>query len=782
MRKTLCRCQHHLEPVPNRLWLLVEINFKGWANSFVQPYYFWGMNLQNGVVVSKAVTVGSFWLSAIAFCAQSCFAQSQPISQLPNQTIVGTKPTHAQERREFAAGKIIIGRNRIENSGASNVEELLRREPAVSISSDGRIGLLGLPGYTQILVDGEPPAAGKSLEMNVERVEKIEFIKSNVAEYGPFGIAGTINVITRKTERKVVSSLRLEGRSEGGQFAENLAYSQNQTSEGSPWRIGLQMSASEVWRPKEEHLEKTVIGDGQAAREQWQGIVSARERNLGADVSLSLDWTPSESESFNFSPSIARLKEASHGIDRRIGAEALAFVDASTRQAGGLTFVSLPMNWVLAPDEQNQWELKWNTNLVQFDRASVWADSASMSDKFTLNNGESSAQVSHSLGIIYKTQFAEKHELKLGVSTVSASSNVDLDNRTNGIPNITSTLFGSLRHTAEKTWKAFAQNEQRLSESLSLNAGISVESKKYELIENELRSQPSYVAWSPSLHLSKKMGDDDTRQLRFSIAQSFKAPELDSFTLRPQFNPLAPCGSRNACSANNIDTFDSAGNSALRPERALGLNLSYEHGFGDDSQVSIELFSRTIEDKMGAAIALESVPWSSNQRYVARPVNLGTARAQGLNIEAELAMHDLIAEDAPKLFVRGSLSLAQSQVSSIAGPDNKLDSQVPWSAKLGASYTLKNAPWKFDLDGNWAPPFTVRVGGNHLKSMPRRNELSAAAHWTLAPGQRLTIKVRNFLSGTAIQLDEYTSPAETIRLATATEKFSVISVQFSTRL
>ncbi|MBK9235215.1 MAG: TonB-dependent receptor plug domain-containing protein [Rhodoferax sp.] len=179
------------------------------------------------------------------------------------QTIVGTTPTDTQERREFIAGKIIIGRRRIEDSGASSVEELLRREPAVSVGSDGRIGLLGLPGYTQILVDGEPPVAGKSLDMNLVRVEKIEIIKSNVAEYGPFGIAGTINVITRKAERKTSSSLRLEGRAEDGYLGETFALSLNQTTEDSPWRFGVQISASEVPSPKEERLTQTVLESGQ---------------------------------------------------------------------------------------------------------------------------------------------------------------------------------------------------------------------------------------------------------------------------------------------------------------------------------------------------------------------------------------------------------------------------------------------------------------------------------------------------------------------------------------
>lgn len=50
-----------------------------------------------------------------------------------------------------------------------------------------------------------------------------------------------------------------------------------------------------------------------------------------------------------------------------------------------------------------------------------------------------------------------------------------------------------------------------------------------------------------------------------------------------------------------------AGNLALRPERSLGLHLSYAHGLGRDSEVSLELHARDISDKNGLEVALADV-------------------------------------------------------------------------------------------------------------------------------------------------------------------------------
>ena len=142
-------------------------------------------------------------LAIIAMVSQGAAAVAQetpaPPAPTPTQVVVTGSQADTPSRREFIAGKIIIGRQRIEESGLRTVEELLKREPAVSVSADGRIGLLNMPGYTQVLVAGRPPMSGKTTDLDLTQVEKIEIVKSSMAEYGPFSIAGTINIVSRKT-------------------------------------------------------------------------------------------------------------------------------------------------------------------------------------------------------------------------------------------------------------------------------------------------------------------------------------------------------------------------------------------------------------------------------------------------------------------------------------------------------------------------------------------------------------------------------------------------------
>ena len=80
-------------------------------------------------------------------------------SAAPQQVVISGAQTDLEASQDFVAGKIIIGQKKIAGSGLQNTGELLRREPAISVDKSGRIGLLGLPGYTQVLVDGAPSSS-----------------------------------------------------------------------------------------------------------------------------------------------------------------------------------------------------------------------------------------------------------------------------------------------------------------------------------------------------------------------------------------------------------------------------------------------------------------------------------------------------------------------------------------------------------------------------------------------------------------------------------------------
>ena len=189
--------------------------------------------------------------------------------------IVNGSQTDVEESRDFVAGKFIIGKQRIAESGVQNVGEILRREPAISIGRDGRIGLLGLAGYTQVLVDGVPPHGPDVFEIDLVHVERIEIIKSTTAVTGPVGIAGTINIVRRKTERKAFTQLRVGGSSTGDRGGADLAWSTNRTLSIIPLSYNLSFAASHKAAPSQSHYFQTRDVAASNPAQEFDGELSA---------------------------------------------------------------------------------------------------------------------------------------------------------------------------------------------------------------------------------------------------------------------------------------------------------------------------------------------------------------------------------------------------------------------------------------------------------------------------------------------------------------------------
>ena len=93
--------------------------------------------------------------SAVLEAVAPAPAASAPVVELKRVDITATRPTDVQERRASTAAKIVIGREEIERYGDSNLGDVLKRLPGVTLQGrpgrGGEIRMRGLGnGYTQI--------------------------------------------------------------------------------------------------------------------------------------------------------------------------------------------------------------------------------------------------------------------------------------------------------------------------------------------------------------------------------------------------------------------------------------------------------------------------------------------------------------------------------------------------------------------------------------------------------------------------------------------------------
>ncbi|OYU44934.1 MAG: hypothetical protein CFE44_10220 [Burkholderiales bacterium PBB4] len=712
----------------------------------------------------------------------SAFAQDTPVKTpaLPNVVVTGSQ-TDSEARKEFVAGKIIIGRKRIEESGLQNVAELMRREPAVTYGKDGRIGLMGLPGYTQVLVDGAPPSGGDNLaELKLTRVEKIEIVKSTMAEFGPYSIAGTINIVTRKIAKKTSSQLSIGASTGADAGSASIGWSTNQTEEGSPWSYRTAVNASRGTSSGDKEWLQTMSRAGRGEVVQWRGTENIRSVSPNFSVTGSIDYKPDARQTFSVSPSGSLTQQDQDVTESRIWLDGKTLA-AQQMSAESLLWWSLPMKWSFRPDEKSSLELNWNSNRISLKGDALRLERGTAVSVVEYSNAQRRDAEVDSLKLDYKVSLPDGHTLKTGGTLSSNRVHGSFSYRINGTPDTSLDALGTQSESSEEQLRLFVQDEWELDDTLALNVGLSSEVRRFAQVEGQYQSDTRNVLWSPSVHVAKKLDEDGDRQLRFSVGQAYKLPSAPEVTARPQINPRALCTATSLCGANSLETADVAGNPQLLPQRSLNLNVSYEHSLGSDSQVAVEYFVRSIDRLVGTDITLEPVPWATVPRYVARTSNLGKALVQGIDVELQLALREFW-KTLPAIEVRGSLGLAQSTVSSVPGPDNRLDSQSPWSAKLSASYASKDLPLKLDVDASWLPSGWIRKNASQRVYTEQLFRLSANANWKLSNDARLVFKLANLLAKPSQRVDDYFGQDELTRLLTTSTAYPSLRITLEMKL
>jgi outer membrane receptor for ferrienterochelin and colicin len=284
-----------------------------------------------------------FALTCCAVCLSAVARAEPPVTAAPQQVVVNGVQGDVEASRDFVAGKVIIGKARIAGSGLQNVGELLNREPSVSVGKDGRIGLLGLPGYTQVLVDGMPPQ-GDTFTLDLVHVERIEIIKSSTAATGPIGIAGTINIIRRKAQKTPLAQVNAGLSTTAGLPGADVAWSTGGPIEGKPLVYSVRLSA--VHKPVSNRMDYIATRENAFAAPVLAYTGKAHNRNAANIVSASgeLTWNIDSAHALTFSPAASYFGGPRRSRQQRFWRDGSTLL---TRQDGdsAMTSLEIPLRW-----------------------------------------------------------------------------------------------------------------------------------------------------------------------------------------------------------------------------------------------------------------------------------------------------------------------------------------------------------------------------------------------------------------------------------------------------
>jgi outer membrane receptor protein involved in Fe transport len=652
-------------------------------------------------------------------------------------------------RRDDTASKIVVNRDEIVKYGDTNVLDVLKRVPGVTVSGNGGRGsevrMRGLgAGYTQILLNGEKAPPGFTLDsLAPDLIERIEVLRAASAEFSTQSIAGTINIVLKKTVKAGQRELKV-GYSHSHDFKGPNANLQLADKAGRlAWSVTASVTREHFSRTVhnvEEHVDPAGIEDGLRLAQLPE---SGRITRL--NLTPRLIWTLENGDTLIFQ-TLANVNRFQNGVHTLVDTELgppPAYPDLDQTMSSVQKLLRQEVNWTHKNASGAKLDAKMvatvGDNPIEMYRAGAGSPGAGSLYAGALHELVLSHNSVHGLSTMGKFTSAswEGHALAFGWDGGYLTSPDSRRERDYYQPDV-SLPGGDESYTANVTRLAvYSQDEWNVTPHWSVYLGA-----RWEGIQTRVEGNTFATAHNRSTVLSPlfqtlyKLPNTKGDQLRFALTRTYRAPVVQ--TLLP----------RRFTSVNNNQTDpDSIGNPNLKPELALGVDAGWEHYWSEGALVSVSASARNIDNNTRNQTVFDG------SRWVSRLVNTGHARARGLELEAKFPLKAVI-DTTTALDLRASLSRNWSSVDSIPGPNNRLLNQTPLSATLGADYKLgaftTGGSFVFKNGGE------VRLSANQVSYESVRRDLDLYALWKLNPKNQLRLAASNLLGQDYINESSYT--------------------------
>jgi outer membrane receptor protein involved in Fe transport len=539
-------------------------------------------------------------------------------------------------------------------------------------------------GYTQVLLNGQPVPAGFSIDsISPELIERVEIMRVATAELGTQAIAGSINIVLRK------SAMRTQREFKIGLAANHGAVTPDLTAQASGKGVGWSYTMAGVLVDSRTVSPSTddELGFDPAGAVNLRRRTELRQRDIRPSLNLTprISWTLPNGDTLtsqNFLRAVkADLATTSH--DRTSIGQPTQFPDnAATFHALAET-VRSDLQWLHQAEDGGRWDVKLGANRFRRNADFSFEGYAPGAATAEVNLVDSTANEDN-------VTFGGKYSRALGGHTLLAGWDAAHGRHRESRFEHAVDAVNELYSARMERLALFAQDDWSIAPELSVSTGLRWETLRTRTESNVLDEVDQRTRMvSPLVQVLYKLSD--SQQLRAGVTRTFKMPTLANlamrrYTVNNNNNPLSP---------------GMQGNPHLLPERAWGLDLAYERYFGKDAMVSASSYARRIDDVTIDRVDQVGATW------VSTPVNAGRAHTWGIELEAKFPL-------SPALDVHANAARNWSRVDSVPGPDNRLASQVPFSASVGIDHRMAALPLTlgatFNFQGGGPARLSERTG------------------------------------------------------------------------
>jgi iron complex outermembrane receptor protein len=642
----------------------------------------------------------SVWAQDSSVGGQTETTTAPQTSVIQRVEIVGRQGS-TELRRAASVAKQIYGREELDRFGDTNALDVMRRLPGVNVSSGGpRMRGLGA-GYTQILINGDPAPQGFNLDqLSPSQIERIEVLRAPTADQSAQAVAGTINIILKEAPRSSQKSLRLGVSNGRDRPMANMNYSISESK--GPFNMSLPVSLFEWDRQTRTTIDRQMEGtDGKTAVSEQIG--TATSWGWGYNIAPRFNFKFSDEQTL----SIATFFQKGYWnfrndfLNRAISGNPV-FDDNSIQDGywenrrGNLTWVNR-----FSPDQRIEIKAGFQQGRSAFDSRNLRSGALQLN---TVGSNQDDAitqsgKYSHLLG--------SSHSLTAGWDLENRDR---LERRTtkDAVGNALLPSFEGQPFEAQVRRQAFyIQDEWEISPQWQLYLGLRNERiiSESATTASPVRNESSVL--SPLAHVTYKFNPKSRDMIRASLTRSYKAPGLNTLLARPQINGAFT----NTNLTNTPLAPDRMGNPALTPELATGIDIAYENYLTNDGIFSVGIFHRNLTNVVRNVTELRTVSWANAPRWISQPQNFSDAVTSGLEFELRGRASDLMPKllgTAKTLNIRTSLSIYNSSIAALNGPNNRLDGQQPWSANFGFDQRITGLPLSIGGNFNYTPGYDTR--------------------------------------------------------------------------
>jgi outer membrane receptor protein involved in Fe transport len=701
-------------------------------------------------------TTGSLLLAAAA-CANAVETTEPPQVQ-----VTGAR---ADQRQRDTTTSIVVSHAELMRQGDQTLADALKRLPGISISGvpgqGGQISMRGLGnGYTQIMLNGEPVAAGFSLDaIAPDMIERVEIMRSTTAEFSNQSVAGAINIILKKAVKRGQGSLSASVARQAGATTPALTAQLSGQSAAYSYSLAATLTRKRNEKPFTDFEEqRDANGDLTLQRRTPQnesGVTDA------LTLAPRVNWTLAGGDTLTWQ-GFANLR---HVVNRNRADETTLTGDASQYPhnvsdfAANFVMLRSDVNWIhlLASGAKLEMKLGASTNRRSgtFDFNGMDAE-GTPARRHHVDSGPTENSLTASG--TYRHPVGKRHAIALGWDINRAVRREDRDESLYDASGARTGGSNADYRANVNRLALFAQDEWQVTERYSLYLGL-----RHERLDTASRADAanapdaldtSSAVWSPSLQSRYTLANKDV--LRLALSRTYKAPPLSKlvprrYTIDNNNNPTNP---------------DEQGNPNLRPELAWGLDAAYEHYLGGGALVSVSTYLRRIRDVTQTRLFEQDGVW------VEAPFNSGNASVRGIELEAKLPL-------TKALDLRANLARNWSRVDSVPGPDNRLESQTPLTANIGMDYRWTGLTFGGSLNYQASGP--VRQSPQVFFAGSPKRELDLYALWNADAKTQLRISASNLLHQQASESHDYIDADSTRRRTTLTPTSATLRIMLEWR-